>query len=88
MLFSFSGQKESLCQACQGFRGKYKLSEAKSGDFPLNAEGAPTLTSRKRHSDTFAQRKGEQHQEWFLVIFRQNCRIFVKIIAKKWKSII
>jgi len=40
MLFSFSGQKESLCQACQGFFKKYKPSEARSGDFLKNGEAA------------------------------------------------
>jgi len=59
MLFSFFGQKESLCPACQGFFKKYKLSEAKSGDFLKNPQGL-TFTSRKRHSDTFARKKGEQ----------------------------
>jgi len=58
MLFSFFGQKESLCPACQGFFKKYKLSEAKSGDFLKNPQGL-TFTSRKRHSDTFARKKGE-----------------------------
>jgi len=40
MLFSFSGQKKSLCQDCQGFWGKYEPSEARSGDFPKNGEAA------------------------------------------------
>jgi len=41
----------------QGFRGKYKLSEAKSGDFSLNGEAAPTLHGRKTRGYLCLKRK-------------------------------
>jgi hypothetical protein len=39
--------KKVRVSTMQGFRGKYKLSEAKSGDFPLNSEAVPTLPGRE-----------------------------------------
>jgi len=77
MLFSFFGQKESLCPACQGFFKKYKLSEAKSGDFLKNPKGL-TFTSRKRHSDTFARKKGEQPSKIVSMIFYKKESILLK----------
>jgi len=42
----------------QGFRGKYKLSEAKSGDFSLNGEAASTLPGRKTRGYLCLKRSG------------------------------
>jgi len=59
--------KKVRVSTMQGFRGKYELSEAKSGDFPLNGEAAQTLLGRKTRSYLCLKRSGRSGLQFFLI---------------------
>jgi len=72
MLFSFSGQKKIAVSGLSRFFGKIRAERSEVWRFSQKRRSRLTLTSRKRHSDTFAQRKGELPQEWLEIFFNFN----------------